>query len=345
LRRIITVLVLAILLATAGAAEAASLVVGVSWNNFQEERWKIDETAMRQVLAGAGAKYISTDAQSSPVKQNADIETLMAQGVNVLIILAEDAHAVEPEVKKALARGIAVIAYDRLIANPKVFYVTFDNVQVGVLEAEPVFALVPRGNYVFIKGNAPDPNSDFVRAGQQKVVGAALASGAIHNVGETYTDNWDPANAQDEMANFLALDHNKVDAALVENDGMAGGVIAALATQGLAGQVPVSGQDGDTAALNRVALGTQTVSVWKDARVLGANAARIAVELGDGTAVDRVPGATIFTGGPNHLAIPALLLTPVAITRANLKTVLDAGWVTRAELCKGVPAGKVAACG
>jgi D-xylose transport system substrate-binding protein len=345
LRRIATILVLAVVLATTSAAEAASLVVGVSWNNFQEERWKIDEAAMRQVLDGAGAKYISTDAQSSPIKQNADIETLIEQGADVLIILAEDAHAVEPEVEKALTKGIQVIAYDRLIANPKVFYVTFDNVQVGVLEAKPVFALVPRGNYVFIKGNAPDPNSDFVRQGQQKVVGAALAAGAIRNVGETYTDNWDPANAQDEMANFLARNHNKVDAALVENDGMAGGVIAALAAQGLAGQVPVSGQDGDIAALNRVALGTQTVSVWKDARLLGSNAARIAVELGKGTGVGQIPGATIFTGGPKHLPIHALLLTPVAITRSNLDVVLDAGWVTRAEVCKGVPSGKVGACG
>jgi D-xylose transport system substrate-binding protein len=345
LRRVVSVLVLAVLLATASAAEAASLVVGVSWNNFQEERWRIDEAAMRQVLDGAGAKYISTDAQSSPLKQNADIEALMDQGANVLIILAEDSHAVEPEVEKALTKGIPVIAYDRLITNPNVFYITFDNVQVGVLEAKPVFALVPRGNYVFIKGNAPDPNSDFVRQGQQQVVGAALASGAIRNVGETYTDNWDPANAQDEMANFLARNHNKVDAALVENDGMAGGVIAALAAQGLAGHVPVSGQDGDTAALNRVALGTQSVSVWKDARLLGATAARIAVELGKGTGVSQIPGATIFTGGPKHLPIHALLLTPVAITRSNLDVVLDAGWVTRAEVCKNVPAGKAAVCG
>lgn len=345
MRRIAIIVVFSILLALTGAAEAASLVVGVSWNNFQEERWRIDEAAMRHVLAGAGAKYISTDAQSSAIKQNADIETLMAQGVDVLIILAEDAHAVEPEVDKALAKGIAVIAYDRLIANPKVFYITFDNVQVGVLEAKPVFALVPRGNYVFIKGNASDPNANFVRQGQQQVVGAALAAGAIRNVGEAYTDNWDPANAQDEMANFLARNGNKVDAALVENDGMAGGVIAALAAQGLAGQVPVSGQDGDTAALNRVALGTQTVSVWKDARVLGANAARIAIELGSGTSLDRIPGATVFTGGPKHLPLHALLLAPVAITRANLNVVIDAGWVSRADLCKAVPAGKVAVCG
>jgi D-xylose transport system substrate-binding protein len=345
MQSMVTILAVAALLAATSAAAASSLVVGVSWNNFQEERWKIDEAAMRQVLDEAGAKYISTDAQSSPVKQNADIDTLTAQGAKVLIILAEDAAAVEPEVDKAIARGIAVIAYDRLIENPKVFYITFDDVEVGVLEAKPVFALVPRGNYVFIKGNAVDPNSDFVRAGQQKVVGAALASGAIRNVGETYTDNWDPANAQDEMANFLARNGDKIDAALVENDNMAGGVIAALAAQGLAGQVPVSGQDGDRLALNRVALGTQTVSVWKDARVLGANAARIAIELGNGESLANIPGSTVFTGGSKHLPVHALLLNPVAVTRDNLDVVIDAGWVTRADVCKGVPAGKVAVCG
>ena len=94
-------------------------------------------------------------------------------------------------------------------------------------------------------------------------------SDTITIVGETYTDNWDPALAQTHMEQFLTENDNEIDAVLAENDGMAGGVVAALEAQGLAGQIPVSGQDGDLAALNRVALGTQTVSVWKDARELG----------------------------------------------------------------------------
>ena len=103
-----------------------------------------------------------------------------------------------------------------------------------------------------------------------------MTAGDIKIVGETYTDNWDPANAQTEMEQFLTAENNDIQAVLSQNDGMAGGVIAALDAQGLAGQVPVSGQDGDAAALNRVALGTQAVDVWKDARELGTAAGEAA---------------------------------------------------------------------
>ena len=237
---------------------------------------KLTKRPSRALLDAAGAKYISTDAQSSASKQLTDVENLISQGANVLIVLAQDTDAIQPAVQKAVDNGIPVIGYDRLIENPKAFYITFDNKQVGVLQAQAVFKLVPKGNYVFIKGNSADPNADFLFSGQMEVVGAALKSGDIKNVGESYTDNWDPANAQKEMEQFLTVNNNKVDAVLSENDGMAGGVVAALAAQGLAGQVPVSGQDGDHAALNRVALGTQTVSVWKDARALGKAAGEVA---------------------------------------------------------------------
>ncbi|MDR3470125.1 MAG: D-xylose ABC transporter substrate-binding protein [Devosia sp.] len=326
-------------------AYAADLVVGVSWNNFQEERWKTDEAAIKKVLDAAGVKYISTDAQSSASKQLTDVENLISQGANALIVLAQDTDAVQPAVQKAVDEGIPVIGYDRLIENPKAFYITFDNKEVGTLEAAPVFKLVPKGNYVFIKGNSADPNADFVRSGQEEVVGAAIKSGDIKNVGETYTDNWDPANAQKEMEQFLTKNNNKVDAVLSENDGMAGGVVAALAAQGLAGQVPVSGQDGDHAALNRIALGTQTVSVWKDARELGKEAATVAIELAKGTAMDKIADSVVFSGGPKKVPMHSVFLKPVPITRDNLNVVIDAGWITKAEVCQGVKAGTVAVCG
>jgi D-xylose transport system substrate-binding protein len=199
-------------LAVSATVASAQVVVGVSWNNFQEERWKTDEAAIKAALDAGGAKYISTDAQSSAAKQLTDIENLIAQGANVLIVLAQDTDAIQPAVQKAVDEGIPVIGYDRLIENPKAFYITFDNKQVGVLEAEPVFKLVPKGNYVFIKGNAADPNADFVFSGQMEVVGEALKNGDIKNVGESYTDNWDPTNAQKEMEQFLTVNDNKVDA-------------------------------------------------------------------------------------------------------------------------------------
>ena len=330
---------------SAAGAFAADLVVGVSWNNFQEERWKTDEAAMKSVLDAEGAKYISTDAQSSASKQLTDVENLISQGANALIVLAQDTDAIQPAVQKAIDEGIPVIGYDRLIENPNAFYITFDNKEVGVLEAAPVFAQVPKGNYVFIKGNAADPNADFVFSGQMEVIGDALKSGDIKNVGETYTDNWDPANAQKEMEQFLTKNDNKVDAVLSENDGMAGGVVAALAAQGLAGQVPVSGQDGDHAALNRIALGTQTVSVWKDARELGKAAARVAIELAQGTSMDKVEGSVMFDGGPKGVAMHSMFLKPVPVTRDNLDVVIDAGWITKDEVCQGVAPSTVDVCG
>ena len=183
-----------------------------------------------------------------------------------------------------------MIAYDRLIEDPGALYVTFDNVEVGRMQAEAVLAQVPKGNYVYIKGNSADANADFLRSGQQEVLQDAEDAGDIKNVGETYTDNWDPALAQTEMEQFLTENNNDVEAVVAENDGMAGGVVAALEAQGLAGQVAVSGQDGDAAALNRVALGTQTVDVWKDARELGKAAGEAAVALANGTALADVAG-------------------------------------------------------
>ena len=346
MRKILTVtLAAAGLLATVGLA-AAQTVVGVSWNNFQEERWKTDEAAIKGVLDAAGAKYISTDAQSSADKQLTDVENLISQGANVLIVLAQDSDAIQPAVQKAVDAGIPVIGYDRLIENPKAFYITFDNKEVGVMQAKAVMAVKPKGNYAIIKGNSADPNADFLRAGIEEVIGGAVKSGDIKIVGETYTDNWDPANAQKEMEQILTANNNKVDAVVAENDGMAGGVVAALAAQGLAGSVPVSGQDGDHAALNRVALGTQTVSVWKDARALGKGAATIALALAKGTAMDKIDGSVVFSGGPKKVPMHSVFLTPVPITVDNLNVVIDAGWITKDEVCKGVKAGSPAkVCG
>jgi len=326
-------------------AEAKGKVIGVSWSNFQEERWKTDEAAMKAAIAAAGDKYISADAQSSAQKQLTDIESLIAQGANALIVLAQDSSAIAPAVQKAVDEGIAVVGYDRLIENPNAFYITFDNKEVGRMQARGVFAVKPQGNYAFIKGSSTDPNADFLFAGQMEVLKAALDSGKIKNVGEAYSDGWLPANAQKNMEQMLTKNNNKIDAVVASNDGTAGGAIAALAAQGMAGTVPVSGQDGDHAALNRVALGTQTVSVWKDARELGKKAAEIAALLADGKKMSEIPGVVKFSGGPKKVEMNSLFLKPVPITRDNLDVVIGAGWIKKDEVCQGVKPGTVKVCG
>ena len=329
---------------TAGAG-GGDCVVGVSWNNFQEERWaKFDEPALKAAIEAGGGSYVSNDAKSSAETQASNVENLISQGANVLVILAQDGTAIKPSVEAATAAGVPVIAYDRLIEDPNALYITFDNIEVGRMEAETIFGLVPEGNYVIMKGNSADANADFLREGMEEVIGEAVAAGDITIVGETYTDNWDPAIAQTQMEQFLTAENNEIDAVLSENDGMAGGVIAALEAQGLAGQVPVSGQDGDQAALNRVALGTQAVDVWKDARELGTAAGEAAIGLCANPDPASVEGTAPFTT-PEGNELSTILLTPIPITQDNLDLVVDAGWIDQATLCQGVDAGSVAACG
>jgi D-xylose transport system substrate-binding protein len=310
----------------------AQVTVGVSWSNFQEERWKTDEAAIKAELAKSGAKYISADAGGSPEKQLADIDSLISKGAKALIILAMDKDAILPAVNKANQQKIPVVAYDRLIEAPGVFYITFDNVEVGRMQARAVFEAKPKGNYVMIKGSPTDPNANFLRAGQQEVIDAAVKKGDIKIVGEEYTEGWKPEVAQKNMEQIITKNGGKIDAVVASNDGTAGGVVAALTAKGIKG-VPVSGQDGDHAALNRVALGSQTVSVWKDARDLGRDAASAAVTLASGK---KVSGATTWSGGEKKVALQAQFLKPVPITAKNLDVVVKAGWIKKEELCKGV---------
>jgi len=337
-----TVFAVALLTMISGTALAKSLTIGVSWSNFQEERWKTDEAAMKAQLKKLGAKYISADAQADSTKQIADVENLISRGCDALIILAYDADAIAPAIAKAKAEGIPVVGYDRLIEDSYAFYLTFDNKEVGRMQARAVFKVKPEGNYVFIKGSPTDPNADFLHEGQLEVLKGAMDAGKIKNVGEQYTEGWKPEVAQKNMEQILTANNNKVDAVVASNDGTAGGVVAALTAQGMEGITPVSGQDGDHAALNRVARGTQTVSVWKDARDLGKAAADIAVALAKG---EKVKNAIKWSDGPKHVEMNAILLKPVPITKDNLDVVIKAGWVTKKVVCQGVDPSKApAAC-
>ncbi len=162
--------ILAAVLAVTGfssAALAEGKKIGVSWAQFQEERWKIDEAAMKAAIEAAGNEYVSLS----------DIDALIAQGVDALIINAWDKDAIAPAIEKAAAEGIPVVGYDRLIEDARTFYLTFDNVGVGRIIAESVFAVAPKGNYAIIKGDPGDPNVGFLRQGMEEVIGAAVASG------------------------------------------------------------------------------------------------------------------------------------------------------------------------
>ena len=328
----------------AGPALAKDKIIAVSWGTKQEERWKTDEAAIVAAIKAAGNKYIFTDAQQSAQKQVADVDSLITQGANAILIFAQDGEAIRPALAKAAAEGIPVIAYDRQIEDPNLLYITFDNVGVGRLMGKTMVEKGRKdGNFAFIKGDPGDPNAGFLLAGMMETLKPLIDAGSIKKVCDTFTDNWKPDNAQKNMEQCLTSANNKIDAVMSENDGMASGVVAALTAQGMQG-VPVTGQDGDLAALNRVALGTQLVSVWKDSRVLGKVAGEAANDLADGKKVADVAKGNTFADGSKKVKMSAILIPPVAITRDNLNLVIDAGWITKEKACAGADAAKVPAC-
>jgi D-xylose transport system substrate-binding protein len=353
-----------------GSGGGAGCTVGVSWNNFQQPRWAAhDQPNIKKTVESAGGKYIDKDANLSNEQQATDIDTLISQGAKVLIVLAQDTKAVLPSIAKAKNAGIPVIAYDRLIEDPGILYITFDNVLVGKAEADAIIKKVPKGNYVLIKGDPGDPNaSTFLPQGwDQAGLKDKVASGDItllNGPDGTFTDAWKTEKAQSNMEAIIdkaVADGKKIDAILAENDSTALGVVGALTAKNY-GYPPLSGQDGDTANLNNVALGKQYVDVWKSANELGKTAgaaalalcqggpsAMAALKLAEGVLDPKIAPVAGLTAQPfttpGKNTVASFILQPTPITAENLQVVIDAGQITKADLCKGVDAAKApAAC-
>ncbi|HEX5578243.1 MAG TPA: substrate-binding domain-containing protein, partial [Candidatus Limnocylindria bacterium] len=252
----------------------ADCLVGVSWNNYTQPRWAAtDEPSIQETVEAGGGSYTRADAADSDTQQLTDVENLINQGIDVLILLAADTSTIGPAVQQAKDAGIPIIAYDRLIEDPELLYMTFDNIGVGEAEAAAMLERVPEGTYVVIKGDPGDPNaSTFLPLGWENAgFNDAVDSGAITIFDEQFTDDWSPTTAQNTMEAIIDranAEGVQIDAVLAENDSTAFGVAAALQTKNY-DQIPVSGQDGDPANLNNVALGWQYVDVWKNSNELG----------------------------------------------------------------------------
>jgi D-xylose transport system substrate-binding protein len=311
----------------------------VSWRHFQEERWRIDEAGIKSVLGPAGYTYVSADAQGDPQKQMTDVDSLLSSKCDAAIILAQDSKTIIPAVAQAKAANVPVIAYDVPIDSPDVTFISFDNVAVGRQMAEAMVKVKDNGNWALIEGDAAMTIINLFRDGQMQVLKPLIDKGQIKVVAKQNIENWKPDLAQAAMEQILTQTNNKVDAVLAMNDGMSTGVAAALASQKMLG-IPLSGQDGDKVVLNRIAKGQQTVTVWKNSYNLGQAAAKAAIEMAEGNPVTGTKPFKTETGQTQ----PSLLLPPVAITKDNLNLVVDANWISKAELCNGVTANPPAAC-
>jgi D-xylose transport system substrate-binding protein len=351
-----------------GSAAAGACTVGVSWNNFQQPRWAAhDKPNIQKTVEAGGGTYIDADANLVTEQQLTDVDTLISKGAKVLILLAQDNKAILPALQKAKDAGIPVIAYDRLIEDPSILYITFDNVLVGKAEADAIIKKVPKGNYVLIKGDPGDPNaSTFLPSGWDAAgLKDKVASGDIkllNGPDGTFTDAWTTQKAQNNMEAIIdkaVADGNKIEAILAENDSTALGVVGALTAKSY-GFPPLSGQDGDPANLNNVALGKQYVDVFKNANELGkaagaaalklcADPKTLALTLPDGLVDPSVaPTAGLSAQDfktPGGVTVKSFILQPTPLTADNLQVAVDAGQISKADLCKGVDAATApAAC-
>lgn len=302
--------------------------IGFSLGTNQEERWRKDVedfTAQAESLgASVDVKYAGEDAEL----QYSQAENLIIQGVDVLVIVASDAVAAAKIVEKAHEAGIKVVAYDRMISNADVdLFVTYDSREIGKLAATEIVKAVPTGTYVYIGGSETDNNAFLHKEGTLKVLQPLIDEGKIDLALTTFSDDWKPEEAYKAMRAYLASG-KKVDAVVAANDGTAGGAVQALKERGLAGKVPVSGQDADLAACQRIVNGTQTATIYKPFKALASSAAEAAVALAAGEKPKE-------NGSLNNgkIDVPSYFLTPTLVTKDNMDaTVIKDGFHTKTEV-------------
>jgi D-xylose transport system substrate-binding protein len=309
------------------------LKIGLSLATLQEERWVRDKDRITKDCADQGIELLTQIANMDAATQESQCENLFTQGINVLIIAAQDASAAATIVDKAHAAGVKVICYDRLVmdtANDDV-YISFDNVQVGVLQGTWLTKAVPKGNYAILSGAPTDNNAKLFKQGAMSIIQPLVDKGDIKIVADQPVVEWKPENALKIMENALTANKNNIQGILAPNDGTAGGCIQALAAQGLAGKVPITGQDAELAAAQRIVKGTQGMTVFKDTRILADAAVEAAKSMFGGYTLANATQ----TVNNNKVDVPSILLTPIAVTKDNIDVALiDSGYLLKADVYK-----------
>jgi D-xylose transport system substrate-binding protein len=319
--------------AAPAASSSGKIKIGLSFSDFATERWKTEEVLMRSQLEALGYEVLTQEANHDVKAQNDQIDNMVSQGAKGLIVIAEDGDAAVTSVDKAADAGVKIIAYDRLIKTAKISaYLTFDNVEVGRQEALGVMtALGLPGSTTWTKdnpakvvlsgGSPTDNNAVLVRKGQMEVIQPYIDSGVVKIVADQWVDNWDAANALKMMENILTAQGNKIDAVVASNDGTALGELQALKAQGLAGKVPISGQDATADGCNSIVKGEQTVTVYKDVRLLTPLTIKTMDALIKGTAVEGMKNVSLaeLTGDKAKTGdVPCLFLPVVQVTKDNV---------------------------
>jgi D-xylose transport system substrate-binding protein len=341
--------------ATEAPAEVVpeKMTVGLSFSDFATERWKIEADLMTQLLEDKGYDVVVQEANHDVKLQNDQIDNMVAQGVKGLIIIAEDGDAAVTSVDKAADAGVVVVAYDRLIKTSKIAaYLSFNNVEVGRQEALGVMtALGLPGSTtwtsdnpakVVLSGGSPtDNNAILVRQGQMEIVQPYIDEGVVEIVADQWVDNWDAATAEKMMENILTAQQNEIDGVVASNDGTALGELQAMKAQGLAGKVPISGQDATADGCNSIVKGEQTVSVYKDTRLLAPKAVDLVDALIKGQTVSDLQKFTLaeLTNDDTLKGdVMAAFLPVVQVTKDNVyELIVKSGFQPYDDVYRDIP--------
>jgi D-xylose transport system substrate-binding protein len=330
---------------TAGNGSAAApdenkpVKIGFAMDTVREERWQKDRDAFEAHCKQMNVQCVITVADNNAEKQADDVDNLLTQGVDVLVIAPHDATQAASMVIKAKAQGVPVVSYDRLINSDKIdLYISHQVPVIGRKMAEYALSHVPKGNYVMVYGASTDNNAIIMKNEQLKVLQPAVDHGDIKIVAQDFMTDWKPELALNFAENTLTQNADNIQAFVVSNDGLAGGVISALAKRQLAGKVLVTGQDAEKAALQRIAEGTQTMTVYKPIIPLANAAVEAAIAL---ARKQPLTNATPFHNDVINKDIQAILLDVITVDKSNLlTTVIAQGYVTYDDVFANVPASQ-----
>ena len=306
------------------------LVIGLSLDTLQEERWKGDRDMFVARVRELGAEVEVLDANSDDTRQVQQVKSLLTKDISALVIVPHDGAVMAEGVRLAHEKGIRVLAYDRLIKNCDLdLYATFDNVHVGELQGKFItdHALKAGGKkkIVRIYGSETDNNAFLFKEGQDKGLKPLVDAGLLEVVHEQHAMDWKPENAKKIMEAALTKTRD-IDYVLASNDGTAGGAIQALTAAGLAGKVVVTGQDAELVACQRIANGTQSMTIYKPLSRLARRAAELAVSLAKNepiTAKAKIPNG--------KKDVPTELLDVILVTKENLRETVVADGFHKAE--------------
>jgi D-xylose transport system substrate-binding protein len=306
-------------------------------DSLKIERWQTDLDNFQKRARELGADVLIETAEGDDELQLHQAEKLLGAGVKSLVLVSHDAEKAVRIVNAAKAKQVPLLCYERMVRDPNVsFFVGVDASAVGYLQASSLTQIAPKGNYVLIAGSPADINARTLHDAQWRVLRPLVDRGDIKIVSDTWSKDWNPAEAYAHMTDAIALAKGNITAVVASNDGTAGGAVQALSDHNLAGKVLVSGQDADLAAIIRILDGTQTMTVYKPLGSQAKLAAEAAVALARG---EPVKSAVSFTVA--NKAIPAILLPPVVVTKDNVRqTVIKDGFQNLETIQKSLPKEK-----